>query len=105
MLTLDGFAVATSGVRWHHFEHDGRIYAHTMDPRSGAPVEHAPVAVTVLADDAMHADAWATALTVMGADEGFAFAQAHAIAARFVVATTDGDGIRATSAFAARLDA
>ena len=102
VLSLDGFAVATSGVRWHHFEHDGRLYAHTLDPRSGAPVERAPVAVTVIADDAMHADAWATALTVMGADDGVAFAEARGLAARFVI---DGNDIRTTSAFAVRLGA
>ena len=60
------------------------LYAHTLDPRSGAPVARAPVAVTVIADDAMHADAWATALTVMGADDGLAFAEARGLAARFV---------------------
>lgn len=85
VLALDGHAVATSGDRWHWFEHAGRRYAHTLDPRTGAPVEHATAAVTVMAGDAMHADAWATALTVLGAQAGFEFAQAHGIAARFVV--------------------
>jgi thiamine biosynthesis lipoprotein len=103
VLSLDGFAVATSGVRWHRFERDGRSYAHTLDPRSGMPVEHAPAAVTVIADDAMHADAWATALTVMGVEDGFAFAQAHGLAARFVAAEAEAGGIRMTPAFAARL--
>ncbi|MDN5781349.1 MAG: FAD:protein FMN transferase [Luteimonas sp.] len=103
VLSLDGFAVATSGVHWHRFERAGRTYAHTLDPRSGTPVERAPAAVTVIADDAMRADAWATALTVMGFDAGFDFARAHGIAARFVAADASGDGIRMTPAFAARL--
>src|SRR5690606_15983287 len=103
VLSLDGFAVATSGVRWHRFEHDGRSYAHTLDPRSGAPVEDAPAAVTVIADDAMHADAWATALTVMGVDEGFAFAQARGLAARFVPAGTTIGEVRMTAAFVDRI--
>lgn len=103
VLPLDGFAVATSGVHWHRFEHAGRAYAHTLDPRTGAPVEHAPAAVTVVADDAMRADAWATALTVMGLDEGFAFARAHGLAARFVAAGAGGDGVRTTPAFLDRL--
>jgi len=103
VLPLDGTAVATSGVHWHRFERDGRTYAHTLDPRSGAPVERAPAAVTVVADDAMRADAWATALTVMGFEDGFAFAAAHGLAARFVAA--DGGGIRMTPAFEARLAA
>ena len=103
VLALDGFAVATSGVHWHHFERDGRTYAHTLDPGSGAPVERAPAAVTVIADDATRADAWATALTVMGLDDGFTFARAHGLAARFVAPDRGGGGIRMTPAFAARL--
>jgi FAD:protein FMN transferase len=103
VLSLDGFAVATSGVHWHRFERDGRTYAHTLDPRSGAPVENAPAAVTVIADDAMRADGWATALTVMGFDDGFAFARARGLAARFVPAEALGDGIRMTPAFLDRL--
>lgn len=105
VLQLDGIAVATSGDRWHRYAQDGASYSHSIDPRSGAPVERAPSAVTVLAADAMHADAWATALTVMGAQAGFAFAQAHELAARFVA----GDGAEPretmTDAFKARLAA
>ena len=67
VLALDGLAVATSGDRWHAYSQDGRRYSHTIDPRSGEPVTDAAAAVTVVAADAMHADAWATALTVMGA--------------------------------------
>ena len=85
VLHLDEAAVATSGDRWHRFEQDGRRYAHTLDPRSGRPVADAAASVSVVARDAMHADAWATALTVMGAEAGLAFARAHGLAARFVV--------------------
>jgi len=103
VLPLDGIAVATSGVHWHRFERDGRTYAHTLDPRTGTPVERAPAAVTVIAGDAMHADAWATALTVMGFGEGFAFATAHGLAARFVAAEGGDDAIRMTAPFRERL--
>ena len=68
VIELDDAAVATSGDHWHRFEHDGRLYSHTIDPRSGAPVAHAPAAVTVVAGTALAADAWATALTVLGPD-------------------------------------
>ena len=89
VLELDGIAVATSGDRWHHYtrrdEHgDERRYTHTIDPRSGAPVEHAPVAVTVVARDAMHADAWATALTVLGESAGMALAEREGLAVRYL---------------------
>lgn len=101
VVALDGLAAATSGDHWHRFEADGRVYAHTIDPRTGAPVAHAAAAVTVLASEAMHADAWATALTVMGVDDGFAFASAEGLPARFVVRTPTGNDVRATAAFLA----
>ncbi len=84
VLRLSGNAAATSGDRWHRYRNDDAEYAHTIDPRTGRPVAHAPVAVTVVADDAMRADAWATALTVMGAEAGLAFAREHGLVARFV---------------------
>ncbi len=90
VLTLDGMAVATSGDRWHRFEHAGVRYAHTFDPRAGQPVAQAAAAVTVVADTAMEADAWATALTVMGVDAGLQFAATHGLAARFVAQSATG---------------
>lgn len=105
VIALDGFAIATSGDRWHAFEHDGTRYSHTLDPRTGKPVETAAAAVTVIADDAMHADAWATALTVMGAEAGYRFAQQRNIAARFVVPGDRGPIESRTDAFRARLPA
>jgi thiamine biosynthesis lipoprotein len=105
VLHLQDMAVATSGDRWHRFEHDGRRYSHTVDPRTGSPVMHAIVAVTVVARDTMRADAWATALTVMGGDEGFAFAARNGIAARFVVRGEAGTTAQATPAFDAWVDA
>lgn len=105
VLALDGLAVATSGDRWHRFEHDGQHYSHTFDPRSGRPARGAPVAVTVAASNAMLADGWSTALTVMGVDEGFAFACRHDLAARFVAAGACGREERMTPAFAELLQA
>ena len=100
VLALDDAAVATSGTRWQRFEADGRAYAHTIDPRSGRPVEDAPIAVSVVAREAMRADAWATALTVMGARHGFAFSQRAGLAVRFVTVEADGSQrILATPAF------
>jgi thiamine biosynthesis lipoprotein len=105
VIALEDRAIATSGDHWHAFEQDGIRYSHTLDPRTGYPVRHAPAAVTVIADHAMHADAWATALTVMGADAGFAFAQHKQLAARFML-QRDGQWVeRMTDAFQALLPA
>ena len=103
VIALDGIAVATSGDHWHAFEQDGTCYSHTLDPRIGKPVETAAAAVTVIAYDAMHADAWATALTVMGAEAGYRFAQQRNIAARFVVRGDRGPIESMTDAFRAWL--
>lgn len=84
VLALEELAIATSGDRWHTRREGGRDVSHTLDPRSGRPVDHAPTAVTVAAADAMHADAWATALTVLGMRDGFDVACAQGLAARFV---------------------
>lgn len=97
---LDGRAIATSGDRWHGFEHEGRRLSHSIDPRTGRPVHDAPVAVSVIEASAMQADAWATALTVMGAEVGLAFAERHGIAARFLVR----DGERLVERVSARFD-
>lgn len=99
VLALEHLAVATSGDRWHHFTHDGTQYSHTLDPRSGAPVTHAAAAVTVVASEAMQADAWATALTVMGAEAGLAFARKHALAARFLTRGANGTEEHLSPAF------
>ena len=103
VIALDSIAVATSGDHWHAFEQDGTRYSHTLDPRTGKPVETAAAAVTVIASDTMHADAWATALTVMGPDAGHRFAQQRNIAARFVVRGDDGLIESMTDTFRARL--
>lgn len=103
VLALDDVAVATSGDRWHRDRHDGREISHTLDPRSGRPVQDAPTAVTVVAGDAMHADAWATALTVLGTREGYDFACGHRLAARFVDTRDGRIDERMTPAFQALL--
>ena len=107
VLALDGWAVATSGDRWHRREDRGRSISHTLDPRRGHPVANAPAAVTVAAGDAMRADAWATALTVLGMHEGMDVARANGLAARFVdVRVANGGTVveeRMTPAFEALL--
>lgn len=105
VLALDDLAVATSGDRWHRYEHDGVSYSHTLDPRRQAPVTAAAAAVTVIHREAMLADAWATALTAMGADEGLAFAGKHGLAARFVQRGADGPVETLSQGFAQHLQA
>jgi thiamine biosynthesis lipoprotein len=67
-------AVATSGHYRRYTTIAGKRYSHIIDPRTGRPVE-APTSVTVIAADALTADALATAITVLGAGEGLALAE------------------------------
>ena len=78
-------SVATSGDYRNYFEHDGIRYSHTIDPRTGRPVTHQLASVTVVSEEAAFADAMATALLVLGPDEGFAFAERENIAAYFLL--------------------
>ena len=61
--------MATSGNYRNFYEKDGLKYAHTISPFTGFPVEHTLLSATVVADDCMTADAWATAFMVMGLDQ------------------------------------
>jgi len=90
VVALHDLAVATSGDYRRFFEHDGRRYAHTLDPATGAPVTHPTVSVTVLAKDCMGADAWATALTVMAPDAALTFAAKQDLAALIVSRAASG---------------
>lgn len=64
-----GLAVCTSGDYRRFVTIGGKRYSHILDPRTGRPTE-AATSVTVISPDAMTADAWATALSVLGPDEG-----------------------------------
>ncbi len=67
--------LATSGDYRRYYEEDGRRYSHTIDPATGYPVDHNLMSVSVFAEDAMSADAYATAFMVMGFDESVSFVE------------------------------
>jgi thiamine biosynthesis lipoprotein len=69
VLRLEDRAVATSGLQQRFYEVGGRRYSHIIDPRTGWPAEHA-ACVTVVAEDGLTSDAWATALNVLTVQEG-----------------------------------
>ncbi len=84
MLALHGLSVATSGD-YRRFFHDGTVrYAHTIDPRTGMPLSNDLASVTVVHAQCMAADAWSTALTVLGIEAGMVLAEQQGLAARFV---------------------
>lgn len=86
VITISGqrpVAVMTSGTYRHYFDDNGVRYSHILDPRTGKPVSHESVAVTVLLDNATYADAWSTALLCLGSDAGLKVANQHHIPAIF----------------------
>jgi thiamine biosynthesis lipoprotein len=92
VIELGDAAIATSGDYRHWIEVDRKRYAHTMDPRSGRPLSNTVAAVTVLMPTCVLADAWATALLVLGEQDGVALARERSIDAIFVL--REGDQLR-----------
>lgn len=69
VLNVTDKAMATSGNYRRFYYKGGRKYAHTIDPKTGYPVEHSLLSATVLADRCAIADAYATSFMVMGLDK------------------------------------
>ncbi len=99
ILEVQDKAVATSGDYRNYFEANGTRFSHTIDPRTGRPIDHRLASVTVIADSAMHADAMATALLVIGDEVGYQLAQRQRLAAFFISKSQTGFIARGTSAF------
>lgn len=90
ILPLENLALATSGdYRNFRRAEDGHL-SHTIDPRTGRPVRHELASVSVVDASCMRADGYATALMVLGEDEGHRLAAAQDLAALFLVRTGEG---------------
>ncbi|MCB1334261.1 MAG: FAD:protein FMN transferase [Roseivivax sp.] len=89
ILALQDAAVATSGDYRHWVEVQGRRLSHTMDPRRGAPLIASPASVTVVARTCAEADAWATALMVLGPEKGATLARQSGLDALFLLRNDD----------------
>ena len=91
VLRLTDCAVATSGNYRNFYYKDGVKYAHTIDPRTGYPVQHSLLSATVIADNCMRADALATAFMVLGVDSAIAYCERNPeIKGYFIVAADSG---------------
>lgn len=85
VVSLSGWALATSGDYRNYYELDGVRYTHLIDPRTGRPITHRLASVTVVDRTCARADGMATALLVLGPDEGYQLAVAQNLAAFFLV--------------------
>ena len=100
VVELTNQAMATSGDYRNFIGEGADRRSHTIDPRTGRPVTHSLASVSVVADSCTEADGWATALTVLGPEEGLAKAEAEGLAAFFLVREADGSFTESsTSAF------
>ncbi len=73
LVEMHDSAVATSGSYRKYYEQGGQRFSHTIDPKTGRPVDHNLLSVSVFADDCMTADAFATAFMVMGLEKAKQF--------------------------------
>jgi len=93
-------ALATSGDYRKFYRAEGRWLSHLIDPRTARPVDHSLASVSVLHPKAVWADAWATALIVLGPEQGPVVAEREGLAAHFIVREADGRfAQRSTRAF------
>lgn len=84
LIELDEAAIATSGDYRHWVDVNGRRLSHTMDPRRGMPLVEAPASASVIARNCMEADAWATAMMVLGVEHGLPLARTHGLSVLFL---------------------
>ena len=96
-------AIMTSGGYRNFFESGGKTYSHIVDPRTGKPVEHHLLAVSVIHDDPTWADAWSTALQCLGDKDGPVVAELENLEALFI--TGEGETLSLHETLSPRLAA
>lgn len=95
VVDVSNLGMATSGDYRNFFEADGTRYSHIIDPTTGRPITHNTVSASVLTENAMLADAWSTAMLVLGRERGLEIAEEQDLAVVFI--DRDGtDGYKTT---------
>ena len=91
ILNVTDIAMATSGNYRNFYYKGGKKYAHTIDPKTGYPVQHSLLSATVLANNCAVADAYATSFMVMGIERAQQLLERHPeLMAYFIYAKPDG---------------
>ena len=99
ILNITDMAMATSGNYRNFYYRDGKKYAHTIDPRTGYPVQHNILSSTVIAHDCATADAYATAFMVLGLDEAKAVLERHPELMAYFIYYDEHNDTTTTSAY------
>ena len=102
VLPITDGALATSGGYRNYWERDGVRYSHTIDPRTGRPVVHALASASVIHESCAVADAYATALMVLGPEDGLRWADENGVAALLLVYGESGIEELTSAAFRER---
>ena len=103
IVSIQKEALATSGDAINGYSYGRRRYSHIIDPNTHLPVDTALASVSVFSPSAMTADALATALYAMGAEQGIAFAEGEKIPAFFIIRDADKLRSHATYDFSTRI--
>ncbi|WP_415891332.1 FAD:protein FMN transferase [Neptuniibacter sp. SY11_33] len=90
IIAVKDVGIATSGDYRNYFEENGVRFSHTIDPSTGSPITHRLASVTVLMPSCAEADAYATAMMVMGEEKAQIFAHENGIEAFFIIKTESG---------------
>lgn len=98
-IALRNQSVSTSGDYVQSFEEHGKRYSHTIDPRTGRPITHHLASVSVAHGSSAMADAWATALNVLGPEEGYELAIKEGLPTFMIIRTPDGLAEKMTPTF------
>ncbi|MEL7300636.1 MAG: FAD:protein FMN transferase [Pseudomonadota bacterium] len=96
---VTGMGLATSGDYRNYFERDGQRYSHILDASTGRPITHTTASATVVTENAMLADAWATAMLILGSETGLELANALNMPVLFIDRDGDGFSTAASAAF------
>jgi FAD:protein FMN transferase len=100
VLGISGKALATSGNYRNFYVKDGKKFAHTIDPRTGYPVEHSLLSASIIASDCITADALATACMVMGLEESMRLIETMPdVEGCFIIQDDQTDSVIWTSGF------
>lgn len=94
ILEITNVGLATSGNYRNFYYKDGKKYAHTIDPRTGYPVQHNILSSTVIAENCATADAYATAFMVLGLDSAIAICNAHPEIDAYFIYSAENDSTK-----------
>ena len=90
VMSISGRGMATSGNYRNFREVEGKKFAHTIDPRTGYPVQHSLLSATVVAENCAKADAYATAFMTVGLDKAIEICKENNIEAYFIYSDEGG---------------